>query len=170
MGTQAQEVFSRAKMEWQPHYFNHVAGILYGLAFWIWIDAIVQAKQVTQQPYASGAAAPKEPMGIHNPGFYIPLILSTIVMIMINTVSYYKISGQEESSAGAARALVIGTYVVLFGSWTATIWICAAHNGADDDEAWWPFIANIIAVFLVIASTTVFRFAPYAGESSSPWG
>ena len=59
----------------------------------------------------------------------------------------------------------------MFGSLITTIWITAAHDGADDHNAWWPFIANIIAVFLLLVSCSLMRFAPYAdgGDSGSLW-
>ena len=115
----------------------------------------------------------------------------------LNSVTQYKISGEDESSAGAARILITGTYCVvtpptrcwrrvciahplllfvassqLFGSLITTIWITAAHDGRDDHDAWWPFIANILSVFFILVSCSIMRFAPYAmggSDSGSLW-
>merc|ERR1711907_39508 len=142
------------KMEWKPTYWNHVAGVLYGVGLWVWIDSIVYTKNpgTISETDAVGNTTVRDRAvsdAIQNPAFYLPIILSTIMLIIVNTVSHRKISGEVEEQQCAARTLVTATYVVLFGSLAATIWITAKHDGADDDEGWWPFIANITAIFLI---------------------
>merc|ERR1712070_595051 len=151
------------EFQWKPHYYNTVAGCLYGITLWIWIDACVlggmdgsdvynstmytYTSEGKAEPYDTYVFAPNANAdATTNAGFYLPIILSTIVMILVNTISNSKIT--QEDTACQARALITVTYVVLFGSLAAAIWITAAHHG----DGMYPYIANIIVVFLIIAS------------------
>merc|ERR1711998_14133 len=143
----------------KPQYWNHVAGVLYGISFWLWVDGIVaghNGKDYTvsgQGEFGNITVTLNQKAdAISNPGYYIPFITCTIFMILLNTVPHDKISGKDESAVCAARTLVTGTFIVLFAGIAISIWITAHHNGDDDHHQWWPFIANILSVtFLTIS-------------------
>jgi len=160
-------------MEWRGEYWNAIAGGLYALGMWLWIDSLVDSKTnvgtfnatTSQWVDDQGNLANQPADAVSNPFYYIPWIVCTLALILLNTVPHAKIAGEDAAFACQARTLVTGIYIVLFSSLAGTIWITAAHNGDDDGGQYWPYIANILCTFFIIVSCTLFRFAPGFGDS-----
>merc|ERR1712205_276007 len=83
---------TRATMQlWQPHYWNYASGVIYATALWVWIDGAVLSKHregtvtivtnATTSPVTYGERSVHDSDAIHNAGFYLPWMLSTLAML-----------------------------------------------------------------------------------------
>ncbi|KNC55698.1 uncharacterized protein AMSG_01965 [Thecamonas trahens ATCC 50062] len=106
--------------------------------------------------------------------FYIPGLLSTGGLVMMNLVSPGQLSNDASSmfsngSADRARVFFLIALVITFAGVIGGFWIMAAHYASDSDKVktTWPGAAIVLQQLCLLASGLIFFFGRDEGEASS---
>jgi len=133
----------------------------FAVGWWIWIDGHAYAdKFETGSGYVTG---------FH----YIPGIVSTISLILVNVINWKDLGGfswgAEDGYQTRVRVWLFLSLVVAFGGIIAAVWIASVHWFSSDAIEKWPGIALITQNLLIFLSTMLFRFntSPSDSEYSS---
>eukprot|EP00002_Diphylleia_rotans_P004272 TRINITY_DN1307_c0_g1_i1.p1 TRINITY_DN1307_c0_g1~~TRINITY_DN1307_c0_g1_i1.p1 ORF type:complete len:147 (-),score=27.69 TRINITY_DN1307_c0_g1_i1:334-774(-) len=135
-----------------------VSGLFFGAGWWIWIDG------------ASYASYTNEVVDVTF-GFHVPGIIATIAFFMVNIVPYEAINADPMMFTGTnvavkAKAWLFFSFLVLFGSLIAAIWVFVEKWGKEDPKSDWPGIALILQVAFIFLSTILYRIGP-GGKSEN---
>jgi hypothetical protein len=131
------------------------AGILFGVGWWFLIGTSI----VGSNSSGTVVAPPGE--------FYVPGIVATIALVMINMVSWENLNGSvfSDGATTKARLWLFFWLALLFGAVIACFWIAFDANiwKADSIE---PFnkAALIIHGLLILFSCLLYRFARDGGS------
>ncbi|GIL45373.1 hypothetical protein Vafri_2624 [Volvox africanus] len=135
----------------QPH-ATFAAGILFGVAWWIWGDAQLYSMSVGHSPFA--------PLSL------IPGLVATAAVVLMNFVGREEVRDDYLDDAATMRAklLLLLSYLVSLGAIAgAVVLLVQAHQGSKD---MWVGASGVLQCCLVLASGLLCWFF-HAGESSS---
>jgi len=127
----------------------YVAGAAFAIGWWIWIDATVYSVSIDDDPSHIGY-------------YFIPGIVSTIAVLMINAVSWNDLNNNFLFGDGVstkARVWILFSFIVAFGGIAAAIWGAIAHWFQASPKSEWGGVALIIQNVLIFASAMIVRFA-----------
>ncbi|EGC40196.1 hypothetical protein DICPUDRAFT_52137 [Dictyostelium purpureum] len=133
-------------------YLPALAGILFGVAWFFWIDGHVYENTYNRRhPDAEGPRIQWV--------FYLPGIFSTVGMVMANIVDLSALSNGsflEDGGATKVRIWLFVSFAINFGCIAAAVWIMAAlfmppHNSIS--SAQWPGIAITVQNVLIFISS-----------------
>lgn len=139
---------------------SYVAGLLYAVAFWMWLDATV----ISNIEADNSAAAPGT---VHVVMWYhwIPIVFGTLALFMINLPPHSAIFGDTAgldltggNYTARVRIWLFGSMIVGFGAIAAAIWLSAARLLRPQIADKWPGASLIVSNVLVFASALVYRF------------
>eukprot|EP01113_Clastostelium_recurvatum_P046919 TRINITY_DN828_c0_g2_i1.p1 TRINITY_DN828_c0_g2~~TRINITY_DN828_c0_g2_i1.p1 ORF type:complete len:161 (+),score=39.23 TRINITY_DN828_c0_g2_i1:26-484(+) len=136
-----------------------IAGILFGVAWLIFIDGVVY------QAHFSFSPSVTFPM-------YLPGIVGTIGLVMANIVKVESLSATtflfNDGMSGKIRAWLLVSFVVSFGAIAAAIWIMIGvfmpPNNRDPNTEW-PGIAMVIQTSIMFLSSITLIWAKSTGSS-----
>ena len=138
----------RARQEAFPSIGSTVAGILFGVSWLLWIDAIsFSAKEYNQA--VDGA-------------YWIPGILQTISLFMINFINWELIAGDglfDEGGNMRARLWVFVSFVFAFGGLIGAIWILVQEINEPSWEqgSVQPAVMGLLQNIFIFAASLIFR-------------
>jgi len=133
---------------------SYAAGILFAIGWWIWIDATAWTnKQPGLEPV----------LGAH----YVPGIVGTIALFMINAVSWndinYNMFGDSVSTK--AKVWLFFSFLIAFGALIASIWIAVSYWFMRNAGSQYGGVAIIVENLLIFVSAMMYRFAKPQNES-----
>jgi len=133
----------------------YAAGILFSIGWWIWIDATVWTNK--QSGYAPVLGTQ-----------YIPGIVSTIALFMINAVSWNDLNDNFVFGDGVstkAKIWLFFAFILAFGALAGSIWIgvqywfLSSNVGSD-----YGGVAVIVQNCLIFLSALMYRFSKPQNE------
>ncbi|KXZ41095.1 hypothetical protein GPECTOR_805g32 [Gonium pectorale] len=135
----------------RPH-ATFAAGVLFGVAWWVWGDALAHSVAV-------GGAS-------FSPLSLIPGLVATVAVGLMNCVGRGEVTGEyvDDAEATRARLLLFLSYLVSLGAigGAITLLVQAAQAGKD----MWVGASGVLQCCLVLASGMICWFF-HAGEESS---
>eukprot|EP00325_Prymnesiales_sp_UTEX-LB-985_P003762 CAMPEP_0174694900 /NCGR_PEP_ID=MMETSP1094-20130205/1378_1 /TAXON_ID=156173 /ORGANISM="Chrysochromulina brevifilum, Strain UTEX LB 985" /LENGTH=144 /DNA_ID=CAMNT_0015891253 /DNA_START=51 /DNA_END=485 /DNA_ORIENTATION=- len=138
-------------MEYLPSLASLFAGLLFGLAWLLWIDGV--AFSTTEYD--------KDVDGT----FYIPGLLSTFGLLMLNVIQWEAVSEDyslmEDGKGACAKCWVFTAFCMSFGGLIGGIWILVKEISHPDWEAGSVSVAvrALLQNLFIFASSLVFRVA-----------
>jgi len=142
----------------------YLSGALFSLGWWLWIDATVYANCDCPDNHTPDNV---KVLGTH----YIPGIVSTIALIMINIVSWNDLNGDFMFGDGVstkAKVWLFVSFIIAFGALIAGCWIGVTRwfiSTNPKPDSVWPGVAIILQNILIFVSATLYRFAKPEEES-----
>jgi len=128
----------------------YIAGITFASAWWIWIDATVWTNR---QPGF------QEVLG----GMYVPGIVGTVALFMINAVSWNEVNDNfmfGEGVSTKAKIWLFFSFLLAFGSLIASIWIAVQYWFMKSNTgSQYGGVALIVENLLIFISAMMYRFA-----------
>merc|ERR1712065_68565 len=88
MGTRRAFLVMALVLRMKPIHMAAIAGILFGIGWWVWFDAVAYSKHVQSRP--------RKANDVHvriNMGFWAPGLMATAFLVMLMPVSAGDISG-----------------------------------------------------------------------------
>uniref|UniRef100_A0A915IQZ3 Transmembrane protein 50A n=1 Tax=Romanomermis culicivorax TaxID=13658 RepID=A0A915IQZ3_ROMCU len=141
---------------------NSIASIAAGALFWIgwWIIIDIAANYPKNDSSDMGF--------LH--AYYACGVLSTISLVMVNTVSNNQVRGDSMTdgilgSRGARLWLLFG-FVIGFASLIASMWILFGDFVVPEAPNQWKGVALFFQNFLIFLASLVYKF----GRSEDQWG
>jgi len=145
---------------------SYSSGLLFAIAWWMLIDANVLSFTEDRDSDVWH--------GVILWWFYVPGIISTIALIMVNIISYEAISGNgflDDSSVLKARIWLFISFILAFGGLLGSGWILFAKyvipSNSDDGsgsgsptlpEDKWPGVALFLQNIFIFLSAIILRF------------
>lgn len=121
-----------------------LSGALFGAGWWFWVDAVLCNSHTV--PFDQ----------------YIPGIIATLALIMINCIRRDSLQGQDafdDESFCRIRLWLFLSYVVSFGSIVASVWVMILHYTSHDELSGaekWPGVACIFQTVFILGSGILF--------------
>eukprot|EP00695_Tsukubamonas_globosa_P002671 TRINITY_DN385_c0_g1_i2.p1 TRINITY_DN385_c0_g1~~TRINITY_DN385_c0_g1_i2.p1 ORF type:complete len:142 (-),score=1.59 TRINITY_DN385_c0_g1_i2:103-528(-) len=125
---------------------SHVAGALFALGWWIFIDGAVWNQFIGQNQKMEGQ-------------FYVPGILGTISFIMTNMLNPSDLRGDsfaDESTVTKAKVWFFTSLLIGMGSLMGGVWILVAFFAPDKTEYAWPGVSILLQSIFLFVSSLVF--------------
>jgi len=119
---------------------SYVCGAVFAASWWVWIDAFVW-----QNLTSTGDSHPP------NLAHWIPAIVSTIALVLINIVSFKKMENAamwgEEVPKGVTFWLLF-CFIIAFGSIVCAIWMAVANWFTNSDlvDGTWSYYAPVALI------------------------
>ena len=117
----------------------------------MWIDACIFAGLPPQDSAVPGA-------------YWVPLILQSIGLIMLNVVDWAQITGGSfgnENEAMYAKCWITWSFIMGFSALAGSVWILIddhkVREGHEQDGGWLA-VAGLLSNLLVMISAIIFRF------------
>jgi len=130
---------------------SYLAGAVFSFAWWLWIDCNVYTVYSNERNTK-----------IYFP-HYLPGIVGTIALIMINVVRWSDLNSNNMFGSGVsnkARAWMFFSFIIAFGCIAAAIWIAIVHwFQGNPTTSVYPGVAIIIKNLLIFVSAMLYRFA-----------
>ena len=127
-----------------PAHGPTVSGVLFGCAWWLWIDAVLMQQSAHRHtvPFVE----------------YLPGIAATLALVLTNSVRREDIAEEGGSSLDdddllRSRALLFVAYVIAFASIVSSVVIFINYDKHDGSS--YPGVANILLTTLITASSMV---------------
>jgi len=142
---------------------SYSSGILFAIGWWIWIDGVAYAFHLPEET--------NRPVF----GHWVPGIVSSIGLLMINAVNWtdldgFGFGGLDDEVQKRARIWLLFSFTMAFGGIIASIWISSVNwfsRPATEKQTDWPGVALILQNCLIFISGLCFRFAkPMQSESA----
>ena len=136
----------------QETLLSYFSGALFAFAWWLWIDANVYTNYI------------EDDVGIYFP-HYLPAIVGTIGMIMVNAVSWSDLNNNSlfsnDGVSTKARVWLFVAFIIQFGALIAAIWIGIVHWFQNEvvPKTQYGGVAIIIQNLLIFAAALIYRFA-----------
>jgi len=134
---------------------SYLSGVIFAIAWWLWIDAHAFSNAYERHDTSSPVTF----------GHYVPGIVSTFALVMINVVNWKDLGGfnwgvSEDSVQTRVRLWLFFSLVVGFGGVIAAIWSATDHwfNMVPKPDYEWPGIALILSNVLIFGSAMLYRF------------
>jgi hypothetical protein len=130
----------------------YASGVLFAVAWWLWIDAVAYSV-IKNDPVQTVF------------GHWIPGIVSTVALLMINAVNWSDLYGLGFSSVDSeltrVRVWLFVSFVIAFGGIIAAVWIACANWFVNEQTPFtqWPGIALILQNVFIFISGILYRFA-----------
>jgi len=134
----------------------YAAGFSFAIGWWLWIDANV---------YSHHTNDPVQVSGVH----YIPGIISTIGLIMVNLVSWSDLNGVNflsDNVSAKARIWLLFAFVVSFAGLVVGVWMAVVHWFQGNPNSQYPGVALIVQNLLIFAGGAMYRFAKPSDEDA----
>jgi len=139
----------------------YVAGLVFAVGWWIWIDATVYHVHVN------------DPIKVIW-WQYVAGLISTIGLFGVNIVSWRDLDSNNifgDQVSARAKIFLFCAFIVCFGGIIAAIWIAAqwwfiAANNFTPKPSVYGGIALIVQNILIFLSTLLYRFAKPQEEDS----
>eukprot|EP01120_Amphizonella_sp_Union-15-10_P009054 TRINITY_DN3355_c0_g1_i2.p1 TRINITY_DN3355_c0_g1~~TRINITY_DN3355_c0_g1_i2.p1 ORF type:complete len:154 (-),score=17.94 TRINITY_DN3355_c0_g1_i2:76-537(-) len=130
---------------------SYLSGITFAVGWWLWIDANALH------------AVEKDEVSITF-WHWVPGIIATIALFMINAVSWTDLQGfgfgsLDDDVQKRARLWLFFSFAIAFGCVTASIWIAIVHWFQIEGSNSWPGIAIILQTLLILGSAVFYRFS-----------
>jgi len=134
---------------------SYLSGVLFAIAWWLWIDGHAFSNTFERPDTHSAVTF----------GHYVPGIVSTLALVMVNVVSWKDLGGfnwgfSEDAVQTRVRVWLFLSLVIAFGGIIGAIWSAVEHwfnmNPKPDHE--WPGIALILQNVLIFVSSMLYRF------------
>mmetsp|Transcript_14679 Transcript_14679/g.51109 ORF Transcript_14679/g.51109 Transcript_14679/m.51109 type:complete len:152 (-) Transcript_14679:125-580(-) len=122
-----------------------IAGVVFGLAWWIYIDGAASG---------SGNAVADKAAGYH----WLPGLGCTIAFVMINGMKWEELSDDTPAVATRARCFLISAMIIALGCIAASLFIMVEVFIRDDAATQWTGIAVFIQCLLIFVSAFIMRF------------
>lgn len=138
-------------MEHLPSFASLSAGLFFGLAWLLWVDGV--AFSATE--YGRGVDGT----------FYIPGILSTLGLLMLNVVRWEAVtedySLMEDANGAVAKCWVFTAFCLSFGGLIGGVWILVKEVNQPDWEAGSVSVAVRVLLqnLFIFAASLIFRIA-----------
>eukprot|EP01113_Clastostelium_recurvatum_P018570 TRINITY_DN2189_c0_g1_i1.p1 TRINITY_DN2189_c0_g1~~TRINITY_DN2189_c0_g1_i1.p1 ORF type:complete len:150 (-),score=21.85 TRINITY_DN2189_c0_g1_i1:100-549(-) len=123
-------------------------GICFALGWWLWIDAC--AFSATQLDAKIDF------------GYWIPGIVSSFALILINIVSPAALdtsASWDNSMLARARGFLFFAFTIAFGGLIASVWLAIVHWFNDTSISNFPGIALILQSSFIFLAAVMVRFA-----------
>ena len=138
-----------------PSIGSTVAGILFGVSWLLWIDGCAFAGK----EYGKGV----------NGAYWIPGILQTIALFMLNLINWELLAGDglfEEGGNMRARLWVFVTFCFAFGGLIGAIWILVQEINAPSWEqgSTAPALMGLLQNLFIFAASLIFRLCRLKGD------
>jgi len=130
----------------------YAAGAIFAVGWWLWIDGNVYSVHI-------------EDAVIVTFPHYLPGIINTIALVLMNIVSWTDLNSNGLFSEGVstkAKILIFVAFVLGFGCVSASIWIAVVHwfqNTETVPKTTYPGVALIVQNVLIFGSAIMYRFA-----------
>jgi len=131
---------------------SYAAGAIFAVGWWVWIDSHVYAVHIEDEVIVTFP-------------HYLPGIVNTIALIMMNLVSWTDLNSNGLFSEGVstkAKIFIFLAFVLGFGCVSASIWIAVQHwfqNTETEPKTQYPGVAIIVQNALIFGSACIYRFA-----------
>eukprot|EP01122_Echinamoeba_exundans_P000084 TRINITY_DN10068_c0_g1_i1.p1 TRINITY_DN10068_c0_g1~~TRINITY_DN10068_c0_g1_i1.p1 ORF type:complete len:157 (-),score=22.04 TRINITY_DN10068_c0_g1_i1:85-555(-) len=132
---------------------SYLSGCFFAAAWWIWIDAVAVAS-TTFDPI------------MPNFGHWVPGIISSVGLLMVNSVSWTDLEGfgfgGGDEVQSRARIWLFISFAFCFGGIIASIWIGVVNwftNPTTEPHSTWPGAAIILQNSAIFVSGLLYRFA-----------
>lgn len=131
-----------------------ISGALFGAGWWFWVDAVACTND--KVPFVQ----------------YIPGIIATLALVMINCVRRDELSDFDPFDEGVycrSRFWLFISYVVSFGSIIGAVWVfLAGYATKPGVDTVWPGVAAIFQVCFILGSAlALFVSRSPGGEGSA---
>ncbi|KAL6055087.1 hypothetical protein QOT17_015751 [Balamuthia mandrillaris] len=147
------------RSSWFRHaFFSGFAGCLFAAAWLIWIDGALVGNKF------EGFIAPKW-------WFYLPGVVATFVLLMMNMVSLGDLRNQaffSEEVSKRVRAWLFVTFAIGFGCIAASIWMSVDLYSNQGGKVW-PGVALVMQSILILTSSVILLFTRRE-EEEEDWG
>jgi len=133
----------------------YLSGVIFATGWWLWIDAHAWVISI------NGGNNPTDVTFWH----YVPGIVSTLAILLINAISWDDLGGMSFSPAfddvqGRVRVWFFLSLVIGFSGIIAAIWIGVEHWLSNADAKYtWPGIVLIFQNVLIFISAVLLRFS-----------
>eukprot|EP01121_Diplochlamys_sp_Union-15-3_P019891 TRINITY_DN75_c0_g1_i4.p1 TRINITY_DN75_c0_g1~~TRINITY_DN75_c0_g1_i4.p1 ORF type:complete len:149 (+),score=23.77 TRINITY_DN75_c0_g1_i4:60-506(+) len=138
---------------------SYLSGVLFAISWWVWIDANAYHNTI------------KDPIRISF-GHWVPGIVATIALVMINAVSWTDLQGFglgsiDDDVQKRARIWLFVSFTVGFGCLIASIWLGIDHwfipenRDKNDRYTIWPGVALILQNAFILLSAVLYRFSKW---------
>mgnify|MGYP006135283509 CR=1 FL=1 len=137
-----------------PSLGSSVAGLLFGIAWLVWIDGVAYAK--TEYDYTVNGA------------FWIPGILQTIGLLMVNIINWGMLTEEsfmgDDGVASKVKAWVFVSFVFSFSGLIGAVWILVQEiqRGGEVEPATRGLLQNLF----LFGSSLLFRIVRTSGEEA----
>ncbi|KAL3897179.1 MAG: hypothetical protein SGPRY_013107 [Prymnesium sp.] len=139
-----------------PSIGSILAGAFFGISWLLWIDGVSFAG-IQYERGVDGA-------------YWIPGILQTLSLLMINLISWEVVGGDgafDDSGGIAARIWVFSSFVFAFGGLIGAIWILVQEINAPSWEqgSVEPAFRGLLQNLFIFASSLLFRLSRLKSDS-----
>eukprot|EP00475_Leptophrys_vorax_P022170 TRINITY_DN30166_c0_g1_i1.p1 TRINITY_DN30166_c0_g1~~TRINITY_DN30166_c0_g1_i1.p1 ORF type:complete len:179 (+),score=42.41 TRINITY_DN30166_c0_g1_i1:30-539(+) len=139
--------------KWRAFVMNWLAGLFFGIAWWIVIDQI------------NYSHLDPNPRVVMTPAYYVPGICSTIGLFMVNIVNWKFWDGlaHDGSTTSKPKCYVLSAFFLMFTAEFVSMFILSNYFKAPDgsklglDGESWPGIYLVLQNALIPLSCALFR-------------
>lgn len=106
------------------------------------------------------------PPGLVSGAYWVPGILGTLGLVMVNCISWEAVTGDgafDDGVAAKAKCWVLFAMIFLFCSMGAAIWLFAADSQTANAYTWGG-TAMLVQSLMIFASAILFRVSRRGGD------
>mmetsp|Transcript_69917 Transcript_69917/g.116115 ORF Transcript_69917/g.116115 Transcript_69917/m.116115 type:complete len:155 (-) Transcript_69917:473-937(-) len=123
-------------------------GVLFGIGWLLWIDGVVTAST----DYGMSISF----------GFWLPGLLQTMALFMVNVINWSLLSGDDpldEGIGAKVKCWVFFSFVLAFTGLISSSWIliAAAQSPSSDEASFGPALRVMLQNLFVFAGSLLFR-------------
>ncbi|KAG2489826.1 hypothetical protein HYH03_011629 [Edaphochlamys debaryana] len=135
----------------QPH-ATFSAGVLFGIAWWVWADALLYSVAVAGSSFA--------PMTL------LPGLVATGAVVLMNCVSREEVVADylDEAATMRAKLLLLLSYLISLGAIGASVWLLVQDQQRGSDL--WVGASGVLQTCLVLTAGMLCWFFHASEESS----
>jgi len=137
----------------------YFAGGLFAIGWWLWIDATVYSNCNCPNGHTPDSVRVE---WYH----YVPGVISTVALIMINLPSWGDINGSmfNEGSSTKARVWLLISFIIAFAAIIASLWLAITHWFMAKPDSQWGGIALILNNVLIFVGSLLYRYSKPSGD------
>jgi len=156
-------MYEERRVDIRETIMSYLSGVIFSISWWLWIDANAYHNKI------------HDIVGI-NFGYWVPGIVATLALLMINAVSWTDLQGfgfgsLDDDVQKRARLWLFFSFTLSFGCVIAAVWIAIVHwfkRKPDAGEIFtvWPGVALILQNILILFSAILYRFSKWPEDDA----